>query len=125
MTTPAPKARPMHPKPKAAPATRRTRADMKAATKALVFQGGGALGSYQAGVFAELDAHRKRAHWIAGVWAAGQRDMHTTLANPQALRSDVQTNGVTTYDLGDPDAIRIKRPMAASPKTHLQRTDRS
>ncbi|RYF69456.1 MAG: patatin-like phospholipase family protein [Comamonadaceae bacterium] len=44
-------------------------------------------------------------------WAAGVRDMECTLAYPEALRSDVQSNGVTTFDLGEPGAIRIKRPM--------------
>jgi NTE family protein len=44
-------------------------------------------------------------------WEAGARDMHATLAHPEALRSDAQTNGVTTYDLGDPDAVRVKRPL--------------
>ncbi|MET0544148.1 MAG: patatin-like phospholipase family protein [Variovorax sp.] len=50
-------------------------------------------------------------------WAAGLRDMRATLAHPQALRADAQTNGVTTFDLADADAIKIKRPMSTTPMT--------
>ncbi|GAC1607242.1 MAG: patatin-like phospholipase family protein [Ramlibacter sp.] len=38
-----------------------------AATKALVLQGGGALGAYQAGVYAALSETDLQPHWIAGV----------------------------------------------------------
>ncbi|RYF66449.1 MAG: patatin-like phospholipase family protein [Comamonadaceae bacterium] len=48
-------------------------------------------------------------------WEAGARDMRATLARPEALRSDVQTNGVTTFDLGEPGTIRVKKPMQAAP----------
>ncbi|RYF38231.1 MAG: patatin-like phospholipase family protein, partial [Comamonadaceae bacterium] len=48
-------------------------------------------------------------------WEAGERDMRTTLDRPEALRSDVQTNGVTTFDLGEPGMIRVKKPMQAAP----------
>ncbi|RYF64567.1 MAG: patatin-like phospholipase family protein, partial [Comamonadaceae bacterium] len=48
-------------------------------------------------------------------WEAGERDMNATLARPEALRSDVQTNGVTTFDLGEPGTIRVKKPMQATP----------
>jgi len=44
-------------------------------------------------------------------WEAGARDMLCTLGHPEALRSDVQSNGVTTFDLGEPGQIRVKRPM--------------
>lgn len=44
-------------------------------------------------------------------WEAGARDMRATLAHPEALRSDVQSNGVTTFDLGEPGNMRVKRPM--------------
>ncbi|RYF34866.1 MAG: patatin-like phospholipase family protein [Comamonadaceae bacterium] len=47
-------------------------------------------------------------------WDAGERDMRATLARPEALRSDVQTNGVTTFDLGEPGTIRVKKPMKAT-----------
>ncbi len=44
-------------------------------------------------------------------WAAGLRDMNQTLSHPEALRSDVQTNGVTTFDLADPENMRVERPI--------------
>nr|WP_256354343.1 patatin-like phospholipase family protein [Variovorax sp. dw_308] len=44
-------------------------------------------------------------------WKAGARDMICTLRHPEALRGDVQTNGVTTFDLGEPGQVRVKRPM--------------
>ena len=44
-------------------------------------------------------------------WAAGVRDMTQTLSHPEALRSDVQTNGVTTFDLGEADNLRVTRPI--------------
>ena len=40
---------------------------MRTARKALVLQGGGALGAYQAGVFAALSETELEPHWIAGV----------------------------------------------------------
>ena len=40
---------------------------MRNARKALVLQGGGALGAYQAGVFAALSETELEPHWIAGV----------------------------------------------------------
>jgi len=43
-------------------------------------------------------------------WEAGARDMRRTLAHPETLRSDATVNGVTTFDLGEPGAGRIKRP---------------
>jgi NTE family protein len=43
------------------------RDDMRAARKALVLQGGGALGAYQAGVYAALSETELQPHWIAGV----------------------------------------------------------
>ena len=47
-------------------------------------------------------------------WEAGVRDMECTLGHPEALRSDVQANGVTTFDLGEPGTIRVKHPMSAA-----------
>ncbi len=44
-------------------------------------------------------------------WTAGMRDMFETMSHPEALRSDVQTNGVTTFDLADPDNQRVERPI--------------
>ena len=43
------------------------RDDMRAARKALVLQGGGALGAYQAGVYAALSETDLQPQWIAGV----------------------------------------------------------
>jgi NTE family protein len=43
------------------------REDMRDARKALVLQGGGALGAYQAGVYAALSETALQPHWIAGV----------------------------------------------------------
>ena len=43
-------------------------------------------------------------------WESGMRDMRNTLAHPEALRSDATVNGVTTFDLGEPGAGRVKRP---------------
>ncbi|MBT2334726.1 patatin-like phospholipase family protein [Variovorax paradoxus] len=43
-------------------------------------------------------------------WEAGARDMHKTLAHPETLRSDATVNGVTTFDLGEPGVVRVKRP---------------
>lgn len=43
-------------------------------------------------------------------WDAGARDMRTTLAHPETLRADATVNGVTTFDLGEHGAERIKRP---------------
>jgi NTE family protein len=43
------------------------REDMRNARKALVLQGGGALGAYQAGVYAALSETSLQPHWIAGV----------------------------------------------------------
>ncbi|QRF60714.1 patatin-like phospholipase family protein [Variovorax paradoxus] len=40
---------------------------MRSARKALVLQGGGALGAYQAGVYAALSETELQPHWIAGV----------------------------------------------------------
>ncbi|RSZ39935.1 patatin-like phospholipase family protein [Variovorax sp. 553] len=40
---------------------------MRTARKALVLQGGGALGAYQAGVYAALSETELQPHWIAGV----------------------------------------------------------
>ncbi len=58
-------------KPRAAAKTLNTfaarREDMRDARKALVLQGGGALGAYQAGVYAALSETALQPHWIAGV----------------------------------------------------------
>ncbi len=44
-------------------------------------------------------------------WEAGARDMRCTLDKPEAMQGVAQQNGVTTFDLAEPGAARIKRPM--------------
>ncbi|RZI63794.1 patatin-like phospholipase family protein [Variovorax guangxiensis] len=43
------------------------RIDITTARRALVLQGGGALGAYQAGVYAGMAEHHKALDWVAGV----------------------------------------------------------
>ncbi|MFT4267448.1 MAG: patatin-like phospholipase family protein [Xenophilus sp.] len=43
-------------------------------------------------------------------WEAGMRDMRSTLQNPEYLRREVQTGGVTTYDLTDSELSRVRHP---------------
>jgi NTE family protein len=43
-------------------------------------------------------------------WDSGARDMRVTLAHPETLRADATVNGVTTFDLGEHGAGRVKRP---------------
>ena len=45
-------------------------------------------------------------------WQAGMRDMRCTLAHPEWLRSQAH-NGVTTFDMSDADAVRVRRPEMA------------
>ena len=47
--------------------TRSSPVAMSDATKALVLQGGGALGAYQAGVYEALLESDSNLHWVAGV----------------------------------------------------------
>lgn len=42
-------------------------------------------------------------------WEAGARDMNNTLAHPDWLQA-TSANGVTTYDLTEPDALRVRKP---------------
>lgn len=51
----------------AAPVSTTTPAKRTDETCALVLQGGGALGSYQAGVYEQMAAHGLRPNWVAGV----------------------------------------------------------
>lgn len=44
-------------------------------------------------------------------WDAGLRDICNTLAHPEWLKSASQANGVTTFDLAQPSAPRVRRPM--------------
>ena len=47
---------------------------METATKALVLQGGGALGAYQAGVYEALIESDNKLDWVAGVPALPRQD---------------------------------------------------
>ncbi|RYF42411.1 MAG: patatin-like phospholipase family protein, partial [Comamonadaceae bacterium] len=42
-------------------------------------------------------------------WEAGMRDMRNTLAHPEWLQSET-SNGVTTFDMSEPEAARVRRP---------------
>ncbi|SEA56887.1 patatin-like phospholipase family protein [Variovorax sp. YR216] len=44
-------------------------------------------------------------------WDAGLRDIRNTLDHPDWLVSASQTNGVTTFDLTEPNARRVRRPL--------------
>jgi len=44
-------------------------------------------------------------------WEAGWRDICNTLDHPEWLESASQVNGVTTFDLTEPNARRVRRPM--------------
>lgn len=58
-----------------------------------------------------LEGLRVLARDVLDHWEAGLRDMHTTLSHPAALERAAQSNGITTFDLGEGEAIRIKRPL--------------
>lgn len=60
---------------------------MRAARKALVLQGGGALGAYQAGVYAALSETDLQPHWIAGV-SIGAINAALIAGNAPAQRVD-------------------------------------
>ncbi len=44
-------------------------------------------------------------------WDAGLRDIRNTLDHPEWLTSASQMNGVTTFDLTEPNAHRVRHPM--------------
>jgi NTE family protein len=67
MTTTPPKKKPRAASSKPLNPFASRREDMRTARKALVLQGGGALGAYQAGVYAALSETELQPHWIAGV----------------------------------------------------------
>ncbi|BEP69418.1 patatin-like phospholipase family protein [Variovorax sp. V35] len=60
---------------------------MRTARKALVLQGGGALGAYQAGVYAALSETDLQPHWIAGV-SIGAINAALIAGNAPAQRVD-------------------------------------
>lgn len=44
-------------------------------------------------------------------WESGLRDICNTLEHPELLQSASQVNGVTTFDLAQPSAPRVRHPM--------------
>jgi len=44
-------------------------------------------------------------------WDAGLRDIRNTLDHPEWLKSASEASGVTTFDLTEPNARRVRRPM--------------
>jgi NTE family protein len=44
-------------------------------------------------------------------WESGMRDICNTLEHPELLQSASQVNGVTTFDLTQPSAPRVRHPM--------------
>jgi NTE family protein len=44
-------------------------------------------------------------------WEAGLRDIRNTLEHPELLRAAAQANGVTTFDLAEPQKPRVRHPM--------------
>jgi NTE family protein len=64
-----------------------TRMDITDAPRALVLQGGGALGAYQAGVYAGASEQRKQPDWVAGV-SIGAINAALIVGNPPERRVD-------------------------------------
>lgn len=48
---------------------------------------------------------------VAGHWAAGANDMRNTMAHPEWLLH-TSDNGVTTFDLTEPDAVQVRHPRS-------------
>ena len=44
-------------------------------------------------------------------WEAGMRDIRNTLNHPEWLKSASEVGGVTTFDLTEPNEVRVRRPM--------------
>ena len=86
MTTPPPKKKTRAASKPLDPFASR-REDMRTARKALVLQGGGALGAYQAGVYAALSETDLQPHWIAGV-SIGAINAALIAGNAQEKRVD-------------------------------------
>jgi predicted patatin/cPLA2 family phospholipase len=103
-----------------------TKPDLSAAQRllpfervALVLQGGGALGAYQAGVYEALAESDVQPDWIAGIsigginaaiyefsrasmeehWRAGYHDARRTLRHPEVLERPQNLEGLFTFDL--------------------------
>ena len=67
------------------PAAHKTASIVEPQRTILVFQGGGALGAYQAGVFAALDASRRQPDWVMGT-SIGAINAALIAGNPPARR---------------------------------------
>ena len=48
-------------------------------------------------------------------WEAGMRDIRTTLDHPEWLQSEAEAGGVTTFDLTEPNEVRVRHPMRMPP----------
>jgi hypothetical protein len=72
---------------------------------ALVLQGGGALGAYQAGVYQALDEAGLDPDWISGSmvdhWGAGYDDTLHTLSHPEVLERPKSPEGVFIFDIAE------------------------
>lgn len=81
-------------------------------TVALLLQGGGALGSYQAGVFSELVRQNVRIDWVAGISIGAINSAIIAGNEPhvacQRLREfwELVTSGAPDFVWGDSDALR-------------------
>ncbi len=49
-------------------------------------------------------------------WEAGMRDMRATVAHPEWLKRATE-NGITTYDLAEPQVARVRHPVALKAQT--------
>ena len=81
-------------------------------TVALLLQGGGALGSYQAGVFSELVRQNVRIDWVAGISIGAINSAIIAGNEPhvacERLREfwELVTSGSPNFVWGDSDALR-------------------
>lgn len=69
------------------PAAHKTARIVEPQRTILVFQGGGALGAYQAGVFEALDASRRQPDWVVGT-SIGAINAALIAGNPPARRRE-------------------------------------
>ncbi len=58
-------------------------------------------------------------------WDSGLRDIRNTLDHPELLREASQVNGVTTFDLTEPNARRVRHPLQILAKSKRTRQDAS
>ena len=67
---------------------------------ALILQGGGALGAYQAGAYEALAEAGLHPDWVAGISQDGVR----TLRHPEVLERPANLEGVATFDFTQNDS---------------------